>query len=404
VTADGPVPAPPPPSPFRLAYIVSHPIQYQAPLLRRLAQEPGLRVKTFFLTDAGAKPFHDVGFGRTIAWDVPLLDGYDHAFMARELPLPLPFDQPRVPWRRLFSDECFDGAWLNGYAHGPLLRAFAAAKSRGMKVLVRGEPHDGLRPGEPLWRTAAQRMLFRAVDAFLAIGSANREFYLRRGAPADRVYLAPYSVDNDYFRRRIVAVRRENARTRLLDDLQLHPSHPTVLFVSKLQVRKRCSDLVAAFAALRPGTAAQLLIVGDGEERGRLEALVRAQGLPNVRFAGFRNQSELPAFYDLCDLFVLPSEREPWGLVVNEAMNAGRPVVASDAVGAARDLVRHGQSGFVYPVGDVARLRDCLQILLDHRELRLKMGSCARELVDGWGVEATLGGVRAAISALSIAA
>jgi glycosyltransferase involved in cell wall biosynthesis len=211
-------------------------------------------------------------------------------------------------------------------------------------------------------------------------------------------------VDNDYFRRRIVAVRRENARTRLLDDLQLHPSHPTVLFVSKLQVRKRCSDLVAAFAALRPGTAAQLLIVGDGEERGRLEALVRAQGLPNVRFAGFRNQSELPAFYDLCDLFVLPSEREPWGLVVNEAMNAGRPVVASDAVGAARDLVRHGQSGFVYPVGDVARLRDCLQILLDHRELRLKMGSCARELVDGWGVEATLGGVRAAISALSIAA
>ena len=404
MTADGLTPASPPGSPFRLAYIVSHPIQYQAPLLRRLAKEPGLRVKTFFLTDAGAKPFHDVGFGQTIAWDVPLLDGYDHTFVARDLPLPLAFDRPRVPWRRLFSDGGFDGVWLNGYAHGPLLRAFAAAKSRRMKVLVRGESHDGLRTGEPFWRTAAQRMLFRSVDAFLAIGSANRDFYLRRGAPANRVYLAPYSVDNDYFRERIDAVRRADCRSRLLAELQLQPSHPTVLFASKLQARKRCADLVAAFAALRPGTTAQLVIVGDGDERGRVEALVRAHGLSNVRFAGFRNQSELPAFYDACDIFVLPSEREPWGLVINEAMNAARPIVASDAVGAARDLVQHGQTGFVYPVGNVARLKDCLQILLDDRERRVQMGARARALVDGWGVDATLGGVRTAISALSVAA
>src|SRR5688572_10810681 len=80
--------------PYRLAHVVSHPIQYEAPLLRRLAREPGLSVKTFFLTDAGAQPFFDRGFDRIVQWDVSLLDGYDHDFVARDLPLPLKFTQP----------------------------------------------------------------------------------------------------------------------------------------------------------------------------------------------------------------------------------------------------------------------------------------------------------------------
>jgi glycosyltransferase involved in cell wall biosynthesis len=263
-------------------------------------------MRTFFLTDAGAAPFHDRGFNRTVEWDVPLLDGYDYQVVSRNRSLPLGFNEPAgFSWRKAFASHSFDAVWLHGYAHGPLLRALAAARARGMKVLVRGESHDGLRDATPGWRLAAQRMLFRAVDGFLAIGSANRDYYLARGVPPDRIHLAPYSVDNEAIRDRIARARPR--RDELRRELQLSPTLPIVLFASKLQPRKRCGDLIRAFELLRRGTRAQLLIVGDGEERGRLEELVRTRGLDHVRFAGFRNQSELAAFYDLCDIFVLPA-------------------------------------------------------------------------------------------------
>ena len=386
--------------PFRLAHVVSHPIQYQAPLLRRLAQEPGLALKTFFLTDAGAQPFHDPGFNRVVQWDVPLLDGYDHQFIARGLTLPLKFNQPaRCSWRRVFATGGFDAVWVNGYAHGPLLRAIAAAKWLGIKVLVRGESHDGLRRKEPHWRRAAQRALFRQVDAFLAIGSANRDFYLARGAAPERVHMAPYSVDNDYFRDRITAAA--SRRAALLTELQLSPSLPIVLFASKLQPRKRCGDLLRAYETIRAHTRAQIVVVGDGSERADLTEYVRARHLDEVRFVGFKNQSELPAYYDLCDVFVLPSDVEPWGLVVNEVMNAGKPVVVSDAVGAARDLVPDGRSGRVFPVGDVAALATHLRALIAQPHLRRRLGANARALVARWGIDATVAGIRSALHALS---
>lgn len=387
---------------FRLAHVVSHPIQYQAPLLRRLANEPGLVMKTFFLTDAGAQPFHDPGFNRVVKWDVPLLEGYDHQFIARGLPLPLKFNQPaRCAWRRSFAAGRFHAVWLNGYAHGPLLRAFAAAKGLGMRVLVRGESHDGLRRTEPRWRRATQRALFRHVDAFLAIGSANRDFYLARGARPDRVHLAPYSVDNDYFRDRVAAA--SSRRAALLRELRLSPSLPIVLFASKLQPRKRCGDLLRAYEAIREQAPAQILIVGDGTESASLAEYARARGLGEIRFLGFKNQSELPAYYDLCDIFVLPSDAEPWGLVVNEVMNAGKPVVVSDAVGAARDLVPHGRSGCVFPVGDVGALAAQLRVLIEQPDLRQRLGANARALVDDWGIDATVAGIRAALHHLSAA-
>jgi glycosyltransferase involved in cell wall biosynthesis len=268
-------------------------------------------------------------------------------------------------------------------------------------VLVRGESHDGLRRAEPRWRRAVQCALFRHVDAFLAIGSANRDFYLARGVAPDRIHMAPYSVDNDYFRDNIRAARTR--RAALLSELRLSSSLPIVLFASKLQPRKRCGDLLCAYEMIRERTPAQIVVVGDGSERARLIEYARSRRLDEVRFVGFKNQSELAAYYDLCDIFVLPSEQEPWGLVVNEVMNAGKPIVVSDAVGAARDLVPQGHSGYVFPVADTAALARNLRILIEQPDLRRRMGDSARALVGDWGIEATAAGIRSAIHALSAA-
>jgi glycosyltransferase involved in cell wall biosynthesis len=139
-----------------------------------------------------------------------------------------------------------------------------------------------------------------------------------------------------------------------------------------------------------------LLIVGDGEERQSLER--QADGNPDIRFLGFRNQTELPRFFDLCDVFVLPSRHEPWGLVVNEAMNAQRPVVVSDDVGCHEDLVREGETGATFPVGDIRALAAAIERVLGAPDVTARMGIAARARIDDFSFEQDVAGLRQALA------
>jgi glycosyltransferase involved in cell wall biosynthesis len=207
------------------------------------------------------------------------------------------------------------------------------------------------------------------------------------------VFRMPYAVDNDFFGRR--ATEAVAGREALRTELALEPGRPVILFASKLQERKRCADLLAAHKLLRQSRP-YLLIVGDGEERQRLEQ--QAGGDPDVHFLGFRNQTELPRYFDLCDVFVLPSRHEPWGLVVNEAMNAGRAVVVSDDVGCQQDLVREGETGAVFPVGDVVALAAALERVLAAPETAARMGAAARAHIDRFSFEQDVAGLRQALA------
>jgi glycosyltransferase involved in cell wall biosynthesis len=173
-----------------------------------------------------------------------------------------------------------------------------------------------------------------------------------------------------------------------------------ILFAGKLQQRKRPHDLLAAYARLTGARDPYLVFVGDGEMTDALAA--QAAGL-GVRFAGFRNQSELPRFYDLCDVFVLPSRHEPWGLVINEAMCAGRAVVASDEVGATADLVRDGENGFIFPAGDVGALAAALTAVLADANTAARMGARSREIIARWSFAEDITGLKDALAAVGAA-
>jgi glycosyltransferase involved in cell wall biosynthesis len=373
---------------YRVACLVSHPIQYQAPLFRYLAAHPGIDLTVFFLSDLSIHAYRDSGFGVDVKWDVPLLDGYRYEFL------------PRVgsgsglsfwrPWtfglRARLRRGRFDALWIHGYAHRGCLAGIAAAKSLGMQVMLRGESillsetDDALKLGV---KRIAMPALLRTIDGVLAIGRLNREYYIHYGVEPGRIFPMPYAVDNEFFRS--AADRARPHREELRADLGLKPGRAVILFASKMQPHKRAADLLEAYALLSPDgvaePAAYLVFAGDGEERANLERRARELKWDSIRFIGFRNQSELPALYDLSDVFVLPSEHEPWGLVVNEAMNAGKPVVVSDRVGAGPDLVEDGVSGFMYPVRDIASLADRLPRLIDSPEHRAAMGARALEKV-----------------------
>jgi glycosyltransferase involved in cell wall biosynthesis len=262
-----------------------------------------------------------------------------------------------------------------------------------LPLLLRGES-NGLREARG-WRrpvkNLALRWLFDGTAAFLAIGTLNREFYRRHGVSPNRIFTAPYAVDNDFFRRAAEALVPQRAALRRQERI---PADATVfLFCGKLTPVKRPLDLLAAFERLDAGDRAVLLYVGDGPLRGAL--VHRAAGRPQVRVTGFRNQTEIPRYYALADVLVLPSEFEPWGLVVNEALNFGLRVIVSDQVGAAPDLVQGEDHGQVVPVGDAEALGRALQTCLETQPPRPH----GKRVIDAWGIDATVDGIVEALAA-----
>jgi glycosyltransferase involved in cell wall biosynthesis len=396
----------------RLAYLVSHPIQYQAPLLRRIAQEPDIDLTVFFGSDFSVRSYQDEGFGVDVKWDVPLLEGYRHKFLpvirddgTQTVTTPLNYGI-YSELRGREGEPGYDLLWTHGYNMVNALHGMVAAKALGIPVLVRADMwlRDRPRSGPKLFlKILFFQFLKNMVDGVLPVGTLNIEYwrhYLGNEVP---FFLMPYAVDNDYFQRRC----REAAATRdaFRIELGIDAGRPAILFASKLQQRKYCSDLVDAYERLindesdRPRP--YLLIVGDGEERVALEEQARSRGLSDVRFCGFRNQSELPRFFDLSSVFVLPARHEPWGLVVNEAMNAGRAVILSDDIGCQPDLVTDGVEGYVFPVRDVNALTEALRRVLATPETAAQMGQRALNRINAWSFEEDIQALRQAIAQLT---
>lgn len=386
----------------RLAYLVSHPIQYQAPLLRLLAKDPRIYLKVFFGTNT-AEGFRDRDFGTAVKWDVPLLEGYEHEFLPALVRRKITSVRP-LNWgigQRL-KQGGFDALWVHGYTRLTSLSGIFAAKRLGLKVMVRDEANGGATRRSVT--RAVVRWLFypalaRVADSFLAIGTLNREYYRRLGIPAERIFSVPYAVDNAFFRER--AINAGRGREELRQELGLAAGRPVILFSGKLVPRKGPLLLAEAYKQLsRDGHSEPepyLLFAGDGELRGMIEKIAEGLGWQSMRVLGFKNQTELPALYDLCDLFVLPSHYEPWGLVVNEAMNASRAVIVSDRVGCGPDLVRQDVNGFVFKAGDAADLSRVLRDTLADPERSAEMGRRSLEIINGWSFEEDVRGLRAAL-------
>jgi glycosyltransferase involved in cell wall biosynthesis len=163
------------------------------------------------------------------------------------------------------------------------------------------------------------------------------------------------------------------------------------LYSGKLMPHKSLQTLIAAFGqADVPGSA--LVLVGDGDERARLEAQAATHDGARIVFTGFVDQEGMAAAYAMCDLLVLPSAREAWGLAVNEAMNMARAVCVSDQVGCAPDLVA-SDNGWVFPVGDVGALSAILREALGDRERLARMGEVSRARIADWDLDATVDGI-----------
>lgn len=351
---------------LRLGILASHPIQYHAPLYRELARQVDLKV--FFAHRQTAAGQAAAGFNVAFEWDVDLLGGYDHQFLHNQARSPgvshfFGCDTPDIAAE--IRRGGFDAFLVSGWYLKTYWQAVRACRQLGMPVLVRGDSQLGTpRSRIKAWvKSMIYPQVLRQFDACLYVGQKNREYLEHYGVPADRLFFSPHCVDNDFFKLGVSQVEAAGTRARL----GIPSSAKVVLFVGKLLERKRPLDMLAALKILRDrGMDARGALAGDGPLRSMLQEKAEEWGVP-LAFLGFCNQSELPQFYALADVMCLPSNAtETWGLVVNEALACGTPVVVSDAVGCAPDLVLEGRTGAVFAMGNALAAADAIQRVLDH--------------------------------------
>ncbi len=390
--------------PKRLAVVTSHPIQYQGPLFRALAADPSVELTVFFCCDHGQKPTFDREFNTTFAWERAVTEGYEHAFVPSIHPRPAPYgffplSNPKL-WS-LLTRERFDAVMLVGWGFASCWIALAAARAHGLAVLLRGESGEDAYVTRSKTRAAVRRLvlssLFRNVDAFLSIGSYNADLYRAFGIPDERIFLTPYAVDNNYFLEQAASVRPH--RRELRSKLGVDDERAIILTSGKLYPRKAPLDLLKAFVEVRKNVPAKLVYLGDGPQRTSVEQAAAAAGIADdVLVTGFRNQTELAGVYGAADLFAFPTHFETWGLVVNEAMLFGLPVVCTDRVPAHRDLITPEETGSVFPVGDIKALAEILTSHIRDPEGLRRMGALAKARVRDWNLERCVEGVVAALA------
>jgi len=392
---------------LRVVFVNTHPIQYFAPLYAYLNRTAEFEVTALYLSDFSVRGYLDRAFGQAVKWDIDLLSGYDARFIkgAGLRNEPAGFFSIIAPqiWREV-SRGGFDALVVHGHTPAAALIAVAAARWAGLPVFARGETHLGLSRGllKRLVRKPVISAFYRSLSGVLAIGSANAAFYRAIGMPEERIFSMPYTVDNARF---IEGSRlSDEQRKKVRAELGVADADPIVLYAAKLQARKHPDDLLRAARLLQNrGIRFHVVMVGSGEMTAELVNLTARLGLENVHFHGFANQKVLPQIYGAADVFVLPSENEPWGLGVNEAMCAGLPIVASAEVGCVPDLLHAQVNGQTFAAGDVEGLTNALQPILADAETRQRMGAASHDIISRWSYAECASGLHAALAGCGVA-
>ncbi|HZR91599.1 MAG TPA: glycosyltransferase family 4 protein [Gaiellaceae bacterium] len=376
---------------IRVAFVSPEPTPYRAPLLDLVAARPELDLTVVYAA-------------RTVAdrsWSVRLAH---RAVFLRGVSVPglrglLRHDYPVTPgiWRALRRARP-DCVVVSGWSTFAAQAAIAWCRTRRVPYLLLVESHDA--GPKAVWRRAVKRAvvppLVRGAAGLLVVGSLARESVLAQGADPARVRVFANTVDVPAYAARADALagRREELRAAL----GVRPDDVALLSVARLAPEKGLDVLLRAAAKARDGRLAAVL-VGVGPERGRLDRLAGELGVRAI-LAGGRSADGVLEAYAAADVFCLLSTHEPWGVVVNEAAACGLPLVLSDRVGAAADLLRDGENGVLVPAGDVDAAAAALRALAADPTLRSRMGARSRELAAplGYGpsVENLLAAVREA--------
>ncbi|MET3979679.1 glycosyltransferase involved in cell wall biosynthesis [Mucilaginibacter sp. UYP25] len=365
----------------KLAIIITHPIQYYAPVFKLLHEQQQIGIKVFYTWGEAAQHKFDPGFGKKISWDIPLLDGYPYEWVNNTSANPGSSNYKGIinpglvkqiaSWR---PDAILVFGW-SFKSHLNLLRYFKGK----VPLFFRGD--SNLLDNRPWLKNKLRWLVLKWVYSFIDhafyTGTNNFNYYKKFGLNDSQLSFAPHAVDNNRF-----SEDRSNEVSQLRAGLGIKEADTLLLFAGKFEVKKDPLLLLNAFLRLDASNA-HLLFVGNGDLRGELTSLVQNE---RVHFMDFQNQTQMPVFYQACDLFCLPSKGpgETWGLAVNEAMACGKAILVSDKVGCAVDLVKPGINGYIFRAGNERELHQYLSKLTTSKKSLQDFGKQSAEIIKNW--------------------
>ena len=364
-----------------IIFINSHPIQYFAPLYKYMNVH-GVRTKCWYGSDESLGLSEDKEFGVKIQWDIPLLEGYESRFFKNYSWKPSHFSgffglmNMGMIWELFKIKKSV--IVVHGWHYFIHFVVLVLGGLRGHTICIRCDvplKQEELKTGmkQKFKYFFYKYFLFSRIDKFLYIGEQNRLFYKSYGIKDDRLLFCPYAVDNDRFK--ASSENLQPHRNEIKSKFGIGSSEKVIVFSGKYIDKKKPLDILAAFKKLDRKDC-WLVMVGEGILRSAMEKYIQESNLSNVILTGFVNQSEIPEYYAIADVFVMCSKvGENWGLSVNEAMNFNTPVLLSDFTGSAEDLVIDGVNGFTFETGNTDQMKDYLERILYHDALTFEPDS-----------------------------
>ncbi|CDF80628.1 glycosyltransferase (GT4) [Formosa agariphila KMM 3901] len=375
----------------KLAIVTTHPIQYYAPWFKLLADRNNVEVKVFYTWSQASDEVIDKTFGKTIKWDIPLLDGYAFEFLENISKDPGTHHKNGIDCPELnnkIENWKPDAILVFGWylkSHLEVMKYFNGKIPvwfRGDSTLLDDTP--GLRQ---VLRKYYLTYIYGFIDKAFYVGTENKKYFKSVGVKDSQLILAPHAIDNDRFNDS-EEKDYEKLALKWRAELGFKPEDLVILFAGKFESKKQPDFLLKTVQKANKylKQPLKLLLVGHGPLEKELLSLSEADF--NIKFIPFQNQSKMPILYRLGNVFCLPSKGpgETWGLAVNEAMASSRPVIVSNKVGCASDVVKIGKNGYVFNYYDEPAL---IKIFNTLSISNLKtMGEVAQKDIEKWNFTA----------------
>lgn len=367
----------------KLAIISTHPIQYYAPVFQLLAKKMNIKV---FYTAGNSLEKYDIGFKQKIEWDIPLLEGYEYEFLENSSK-----NKGSHHFNGIINPNAIshlknfqpDAILIYGWAYKSHLKIIRYFKNK-IPVYFRGDSTllNQKSSLKNLLRSLFLTWVYKHIDAAFYVGTANKAYFKKYGLKDNQLIFAPHAIDN----KRFGEIRHKEA-LKLREQFSIKDEDILILFAGKLEPIKNPELLLSAFKKL-DSTNVHLLFVGNGELEKNLKEQAIDNGQPAIKihFLDFQNQTQIPAIYQACDIFCLPSNSETWGLAINEAMASGKAILASDKVGCAIDLV-NAKTGSIFKHEDLKDLIQKLIALIQDKSELERMGENSLKYIQYWSFE-----------------
>ena len=379
---------------YRVTIVAPTCLYYQETLFRELSAHRRIDLTVYFCSDEAIRAKDILKLYRTEdQWGIEdeLLKGYKYEFLRNFSPRPSylswPFGLINLGIWNKIKDAKPDVVIVMGWTNITWWVTLLASRYFRVPFLYMNDANVQAENAQPMWKSLIKKVLlgrvyFKLAAGFLSSGTSNDILYEYYGVSRDKIVPFAYSMVHHTFLP--VAEELGPQKNRLRAELDIPEDSFVILYCGRFVKQKGALDLLEAYRQVGlPNTV--LILVGDGEFRQPLADFVARHNLDSVRFYGFQDRKAIGKFYAVSDILVLPSWRETWGMVVNEALCFGLPVVVSDQVGARDDLVHEGYNGFTFPVGNPTALASSIERLMDMPKAeRLTMGANSLGLIKEW--------------------